>query len=41
MSKDRVCKVIIDTRSTDNLVSMKMVDKLKLETTAHLKPYKV
>jgi hypothetical protein len=33
--------VIIDSGSTDNLVSMEMVDKLELETTAHLNPYKV
>jgi hypothetical protein len=40
-TKDRVCKVIIDSGSTDNLVSTEMVEKLELETTAHLKPYKV
>jgi hypothetical protein len=39
-TKDRVCKVIIDSGSTDNLVSTKMVEKLELETTAHPKPYK-
>jgi hypothetical protein len=40
-TKDRVCKVIIDSGSTDNLVSTKMVEKLELETTAHPNPYKV
>jgi hypothetical protein len=40
-TKDRVCKVIIDSGSTDNLVSTKMVEKLELEKIAHLKPYKV
>jgi hypothetical protein len=40
-TKDKVCKVIIDSGSTDNLVSTEMVDKLELETTAHPKPYKV
>jgi hypothetical protein len=40
-TRDRVCKVIIDSGSTDNLVSTEMVEKLKLETTAHLNPYKV
>jgi hypothetical protein len=40
-TKDRVCKVIIDSRSTDNLVSMKMVEKLELKSTAHPTPYKV
>ena len=37
-TKDRVCKVIIDSGSTDNLVSTEMVEKLELETTAHTKP---
>jgi hypothetical protein len=36
-----VCKVIIDSGSTDNLVSTEMVEKLELETNAHLTPYKV
>jgi hypothetical protein len=34
-TKDRVCKVIVDSGSTDNLVSMEMVEKLELETTDH------
>jgi hypothetical protein len=40
-TKDRVCKVIIYSRSTDNLVSTYMVEKLELETTAHPSPYRV
>jgi hypothetical protein len=40
-TKDKVCKVIIDSGSTDNLVSTKMVEKLELKTTAHPMPYKV
>jgi hypothetical protein len=40
-TRDRVCKVIIDSGSNDNLVSTEMVEKLKLETTAHPNPYKV
>ena len=40
-TKDRKCKVIVDNGSTDNLVSTKMVEKLELETTDHLSPYKV
>jgi hypothetical protein len=40
-TRDRVCKVIIDSGSTDNLVSTEMVEKMKLEMTAHLNPYKV
>jgi hypothetical protein len=40
-TKDRVCKVIVDSGSTDNLVSTEMVKKLELETTDHPSPYKV
>jgi hypothetical protein len=40
-TKDRVCKVIIDNGSTDNLVSTEMVEKLELETNAHPSPYRV
>jgi hypothetical protein len=39
--KDRVCKVIIDSGSTGNLVSAEMVENLELKTTAHPNPYKV
>ena len=35
------CKVIVDSGSTDNLVSTEMVEKLELETNRHLSPYKV
>jgi hypothetical protein len=34
-SRDRVFRVIIDKGSIDILVSMEMVEKLKLEMTAH------
>jgi hypothetical protein len=40
-TKDRVCKVIVDSRSMDNLVSTKMVENMELETVAHSSPYKV
>jgi hypothetical protein len=40
-TKDRVCKVIVDIGSTDNLVSTKMVEKLELETVAHPSPFRV
>jgi hypothetical protein len=40
-TKDRVCKVIVDSGSTDNLVSMEMVENLELETIEHPSPYKV
>jgi hypothetical protein len=35
------CKVIVDRRSIENLVSTKMVEKLELEMTNHPSPYKV
>jgi hypothetical protein len=40
-TKDRVCKVIVDSGSTDNIVSTEMVEKLDLETTDHPNPYRV
>jgi hypothetical protein len=40
-TKDRVCKVIVDNGSTDNLVSTEMVEKLELEIIDHPSPYKV
>jgi hypothetical protein len=40
-TKDRVCKVIIDSGRTDNLVSTYMVEKLELEMVVHLTLYKV
>ena len=32
--------MIVDSGSTDNLVSTEMVEKLELETVAHPSPYK-
>jgi predicted DsbA family dithiol-disulfide isomerase len=40
-SKGKCCKVIIDSGSTDNLVSTEMVEKLALKKTTHPVPYKV
>jgi hypothetical protein len=40
-TKDKVLKVIIDSGSTDNIVSTEMVDKMELKTTRHPRPYKV
>ena len=40
-TKDRVCKVIVDSGSTDNLDSTEMVKKLELETVEHPSPYRV
>jgi hypothetical protein len=40
-TKDRVCKVIVDSGSIDNLLSTEMVEKMELETTNHPSPYKV
>jgi hypothetical protein len=40
-TKDRVCKVIVDSGSTNNLVSTEMVENMELEMTNHPSPYKV
>jgi hypothetical protein len=40
-TKDRVFKVIVDSGSTDNLISTEMVEKLELETIEHPSPYRV
>jgi hypothetical protein len=40
-TKDRVCKVIVDSGSTDNIVSTEMVEKMELETIVHPRPYRV
>ncbi|XP_059064780.1 uncharacterized protein LOC131856855 [Cryptomeria japonica] len=40
-SGGKVCKVLIDSGSTENFVSMEMVEKLKLKRIPHLYPYKV
>jgi hypothetical protein len=40
-TKDRVCKVIVDSGSMDNLISIEMVEKLELEMTDNPSPYKV
>jgi hypothetical protein len=40
-TKDRLCKVIVDSGSTNNLVSTEMVEKMELETVVHPSPYRV
>jgi hypothetical protein len=40
-TKDRVCKVIVDSGSIDNIVSTEMVEKMELEIVVHPSPYKV
>jgi hypothetical protein len=40
-TKDRVCKVIVDNGSIEDLVSTEMVEKLELETIVHPSPYRV
>jgi hypothetical protein len=40
-TKDRVCKVIVDSGSTDNLIFTNMVEKLELEIVVHPSPYRV
>ena len=38
--KGKVCKLIVDFGSTDNLASRELVDKLKLQRIPHTTPYK-
>jgi hypothetical protein len=40
-TKERVCKVIVDSGSTYNPISTEMVENMELETISHLSPYKV
>jgi hypothetical protein len=40
-TKDRVCKVIVDNGSINNLVSIEMVEKLEMESIVHPIPYRV
>jgi hypothetical protein len=40
-TKDWACKVIMDSGSTDNLISTEMVEKIELETIEHQSPYRV
>ena len=37
----RVCDLIIDSGSSENIVSKTMVDKLKLSTQPHPSPYRI
>ncbi|KAF9605022.1 hypothetical protein IFM89_013188 [Coptis chinensis] len=41
ISKGKLCIVVIDGGSTDNLVSQEIVDKLGLQTTKHPKPFSI
>jgi hypothetical protein len=40
-TKDSVCKVIVDSGSTDNIVSTKMVENIEQETVVHPNRYRV
>ena len=40
-SQGKCCKMVIDSGSTDNLVSMDMVEKMGLKRMKHPTPYKV
>jgi hypothetical protein len=40
-TNDRVCKVIVDSGSIDNIISTEMVEKLEMETVVHPSPYRV
>ena len=37
----KVCKVIVDSGSTDNIISEEVAKKLKLTKLPHTNPYKV
>ena len=37
----KCCQLVIDSGSTDNLVSTEVIEKLKLKTQEHPTPYKV
>ena len=39
-TKDRVCKVIVDNGSTNNLISTEMVENMELDTIVHQSPYR-
>ena len=41
LEKNKCCKLIIDSGSTDNLVATEMVEKLGLKCLKHPTPYKV
>lgn len=41
MEQGKVCKVVIDSGSNDNLVAIEIVEKLKLKRIPHPTPYKV
>ena len=40
-SQGKVCKVIVDFGSTKNIVSLEMVEEIKLKILPHATPYKV
>ena len=40
-SQGKCCKMVVESDSTDNLVSIEMVEKLVLERMKHLPSYKV
>jgi hypothetical protein len=37
----KVCQVIVDSGSCENIVSKEMVDKLKLHCETHTHPYRI
>ena len=39
--KGKLCRVVIDSGSTDNIISLEATNKLKLERIPHSCPYKV
>jgi len=39
--KDKICNLIIDNRSCENIVSKTLMDYLKLDTKPHPHPYDI
>jgi hypothetical protein len=40
-TKDRVCNIIVDSGSIDNLISTEMVENIEMEMIDHPSPYRV
>ncbi|XP_059632678.1 uncharacterized protein LOC132275240 [Cornus florida] len=40
-SQGKVCKIVIDGESCENIISQEMVNKLKLQTEPHPNPYRI
>jgi hypothetical protein len=41
MLKDKLCHIIVDNGSCNNIASQELVDRLELKSRHHLSPYKM